>query len=110
MSRRPVQIHRVNDQDHGGGLGLIRIAAGMVALVTTSHDFKLKSRFLFPGLLLFVSGMGVFYSHIDDDLSARATRNLFSWMLFKEGTGIDDRQYWKHEWLSFLIQKPALFT
>ena len=41
----------------------------------------------------------------DERLSMLATRNLFSWTLFTEGTRIEERSLWKHEWLSNLVNR-----
>lgn len=40
----------------------------------------------------------------NDRLSRKATRNLFSWTLFTEGTRTEERSLWKHEWLEPLLK------
>ncbi|KAK2883365.1 hypothetical protein FQN49_000005 [Arthroderma sp. PD_2] len=40
---------------------------------------------------------------INERLSECATRNLFSWTFFPDGTRLEDKQLWRHEWLSLLL-------
>ncbi|KAE8148991.1 hypothetical protein BDV25DRAFT_157179 [Aspergillus avenaceus] len=42
---------------------------------------------------------------LDDELSELATRNLFSWTFFTEGIRIEEKIFWEHEWLEFLIDR-----
>ncbi|KAB8266162.1 hypothetical protein BDV32DRAFT_156218 [Aspergillus pseudonomiae] len=41
----------------------------------------------------------------DDRLSELATRNIFSWIFFTEGTRPEERELWKHEWLELLVDR-----
>lgn len=41
----------------------------------------------------------------DDTLSELATRNIFSWTFFSEGTRSEERELWKHEWLELLVDR-----
>ncbi|KAE8323648.1 hypothetical protein BDV39DRAFT_195723 [Aspergillus sergii] len=41
----------------------------------------------------------------DDTLSELATRNIFSWTFFSEGTRPEERELWKHEWLELLVDR-----
>lgn len=41
----------------------------------------------------------------DDTLSELATRNIFSWTFFTEGTRQEERELWKHEWLELLVDR-----
>ncbi|EIT82309.1 hypothetical protein AO1008_02659 [Aspergillus oryzae 100-8] len=41
----------------------------------------------------------------DDTLSELATRNIFSWTSFSEGTRSEERELWKHEWLELLVDR-----
>lgn len=40
-----------------------------------------------------------------DRLSRAATRNLFSWTLFTEGTRTEELSLWRHEWLEDLLER-----
>ncbi|KAB8206000.1 hypothetical protein BDV34DRAFT_234945 [Aspergillus parasiticus] len=41
----------------------------------------------------------------DDTLSELATRNIFSWTFFSEGTRPEERELWKHELLELLVDR-----
>jgi hypothetical protein len=41
----------------------------------------------------------------NEHLSIQATRNLFSWTLFAEGTKEEDKETWQHEWLEGLLER-----
>ncbi|OGM50609.1 hypothetical protein ABOM_000524 [Aspergillus bombycis] len=43
----------------------------------------------------------------DDTLSELATRNIFSWIFFTEGTRPEERELWKHEWLELLVDRDV---
>ncbi|KAL2859494.1 hypothetical protein BJX68DRAFT_276784 [Aspergillus pseudodeflectus] len=40
--------------------------------------------------------------NLNENLSLEATRKIFCWTLFAEGTKEEDREVWKHEWLESL--------
>ncbi|PYI31171.1 hypothetical protein BP00DRAFT_301121, partial [Aspergillus indologenus CBS 114.80] len=49
------------------------------------------------------SGKGFKEALLDESLSESATRNVFCWTLFSDGTKLEERGLWDHEWLNFLL-------
>ncbi|KAL2808626.1 hypothetical protein BJX63DRAFT_408643 [Aspergillus granulosus] len=48
--------------------------------------------------------------NLNEDLSLQATRKIFCWTLFAEGTKTEDREIWKHEWLQSLREGMSIVS
>lgn len=46
---------------------------------------------------------GIPDSTFSEELSERATRNLFSWTFFSDGVKHTEKEIWRHEWLNLLL-------
>lgn len=46
----------------------------------------------------------------NDRLSAAATRALFLWTLYTEGTRTEERAFWNHEWLESFLEGESAYS